>query len=51
MLGSTTVSRLADPDYRGEAKTVREYVVESILDQGVYVVPGYPDRIMPQWYG
>jgi mono/diheme cytochrome c family protein len=51
VLGSTGTTRLADPGYRGEAKTVREYIVESILAPGVYVVPGYPDRAMPRWYG
>ncbi|MGH7230465.1 MAG: c-type cytochrome [Nitrospiraceae bacterium] len=51
LLGSTGSTRLADPAYRGEAKTLREYIVESILAPGVYVVSGYPDRVMPQWYG
>lgn len=43
--------RLADPNYRGTATTVHEYIMESILKPGVYVVPGYPDRVMPRWYG
>ncbi len=51
LLGSTGPARLADPGYRGQARTVREYVVESILSPGVYVVSGYPDGVMPQWYG
>jgi mono/diheme cytochrome c family protein len=50
-LGVTGERRLADPDYHGEAKTVREYIVESILTPGAYVVPGYADRVMPRWYG
>jgi hypothetical protein len=51
VLGTTGPQRLADPGYRGDAKTVREYVIESILKPGAYVVPGYPDRAMPRWYG
>ncbi len=50
-LGATGPTRLADPRYRGRAKSVHEYVIESILNPGVYVVPGYPDRTMPPWYG
>lgn len=51
VLGATGRQRLADPRYQGRAETVREYVIESILTPSVYVVPGYPDRAMPQWYG
>ncbi|MCA9472640.1 MAG: c-type cytochrome [Nitrospirales bacterium] len=43
--------RLADPNYHGKATTVHEYIMESILEPGAYVVPGYPDRVMPRWYG
>lgn len=50
-LGRTGPVRLADPRYRGQATTVHEYVIESILNPGVYVVAGYPDRAMPRWYG
>jgi hypothetical protein len=50
-LGRTGPTRLADPHYRGQAATVHEYVIESILSPGAYVVPGYPDRVMPRWYG
>lgn len=51
VLGTTGRQRLADPRYQGRAETVREYVIESILTPSVYVVPGYPDRAMPHWYG
>ena len=50
-VGTSGPQRLADPNYRGRARTVREYVIESILNPSVYVVPGYPDRTMPPWYG
>lgn len=51
VLGTTGPQRLADPNYKGEAKTVRDYVVESILSPGTYVVTGFPDHVMPRWYG
>lgn len=51
VLGTTGPRRLADPAYAGRAGTVREYVIESILDPGRYVVPGFQDRVMPRWYG
>jgi hypothetical protein len=42
---------LNDPAYRGYAKTVHEYVIESVLEPGLFVVPGYPSGTMPTWYG
>ena len=51
ILGSTARQRLADANYRGEATTEREYILESVLNPGAYIVPGYPDRVMPRWYG
>jgi len=51
VLGETAPQRLADPNYHGTAKTVREYIQESILSPGAYVAPGYPDQVMPRWYG
>jgi len=51
LLGATGPARLADPAYRGHAKTVHEYVIESVLEPGLFVVPGYPSGTMPTWYG
>ena len=51
LLGKTGPARLADPRYSGRAKTVREYIVESIVAPQDYIVPGYPERTMPPWYG
>lgn len=51
VLGTTGTERLSDPLYQGAASTVKEYIVESILMPRAYVVPGYPDRTMPPWYG
>jgi mono/diheme cytochrome c family protein len=51
VLGINGSKRLADPNYHGEAKTPRDYIYESILAPGAYVVPGYADHVMPRWYG
>ncbi len=51
VLGTTARQRLADPNYHGRATTEWEYIQESVLNPGAYVVPGYPDRVMPRWYG
>jgi mono/diheme cytochrome c family protein len=51
VLGVTGPARLADPAYRGHATTVHEYVIESVIEPGVFVVPGYPAVTMPTWYG
>ena len=51
ILGTTGLRRLADPSYTGGAKTIHEYVVESVVDPRRYVVPGYPALTMPTWYG
>lgn len=51
VLGLTGPLRLADPAYRGQAETLHEYVIESILRPGAYVVSGFPDHTMPRWYG
>jgi mono/diheme cytochrome c family protein len=51
ILGMNGPIRLADPNYKGTAESVREYIQESILTPGAYVVPGYFDRVMPRWYG
>jgi len=51
LLATMGPARLADPTYRGHAKTVHDYVIESVLEPGVFVVPGYPAGTMPIWYG
>jgi hypothetical protein len=51
LLGTTGPQRLVAASYTGTAKTVHEYVVESVVEPNVYVVPGYPERTMPTWYG
>lgn len=45
--------RIKDPNYKGKAKTARDYVKESILDPSAYVVfneeagESFPDGLMP----
>jgi len=51
VLGTTGAQRLKDPGYRGQAKTVHEYIVESVLEPQRFVVQGYPEHTMPTWYG
>ncbi|MCX5723494.1 MAG: hypothetical protein NTX84_03030 [Nitrospirae bacterium] len=51
IVGATGPARLADPSYRGHAQTVHDYVIESVLEPGVFVVAGYPAGTMPTWYG
>jgi hypothetical protein len=51
LLGTTGPARLADPSYRGHAQRVHDYVIESVLEPGLFVVPGYPAGTMPTWYG
>lgn len=51
ILGTTGPQRLKDSTYRGEARTVHDYIVESVLDPQRFVVPGYPEHTMPTWYG
>ncbi|NOT23107.1 MAG: hypothetical protein HOP22_10355 [Nitrospiraceae bacterium] len=51
LLATTGPMRLADPAYRGHAKTVHDYVVESVLEPGLFIAPGYPADTMPTWYG
>ncbi len=50
-IGTTGSDRLRDPTYRGHAGTVHEYVIESVVEPGLFVVPGYPAGTMPTWYG
>ncbi len=51
ILGTTGQQRLNDLEYHGQAKTVHEYIVESVLDPQRFVVRGYPEHTMPTWYG
>jgi hypothetical protein len=47
---TTAPKRIVDPDYKGKATNVREYIIESIVDPSVHVVKGFPDNMMPKDY-
>ena len=49
--GTSAPMRLKDPSYQGKAKSVREYVTESILDPSAFVVKPFPDNQMPKDFG
>ena len=43
--------RISDPGYHGAATSVREYIMESIIDPNLYVVPGFDKDLMPHDFG
>jgi cytochrome c2 len=43
--------RLKDPAYHGQAKTVRDYVMESVISPGTYVAKPFQDNVMPRDFG
>ncbi len=49
--GSSAPKRLKDPNYKGHAGSVREYITESILSPSAYVVTDFPDGQMPKNFG
>ncbi|MGH7231837.1 MAG: nitric oxide reductase [Nitrospiraceae bacterium] len=44
-------TRIKDPGYKGGAKTVREYITESVINPSAYVVKPFPDGVMPKIFG
>ncbi len=44
-------ARLRDPAYKGTAKSVREYITESVIAPSAFVVKGFPDNTMPKVFG
>ncbi len=38
-------------DYKGKAKTVPDYIMESIVEPSAYVVKAFPDNTMPKVFG
>ena len=51
MEGTNAPLRLKDAAYRGNAKTTRDYVAESIVSPGTYVVKPFQDGVMPKDFG
>lgn len=50
VMGTAGRKRLKESNYKGTAKSVREYVMESILDHDQYVPRGYRSVPMPLNY-
>jgi nitric oxide reductase subunit C len=46
-LAQTAAQRVQDPGYTGEATTAEEYIHESIVNPGGYVVPDYANAMPP----
>ncbi len=44
-------SRIKDRNYHGKARTIREYITESILYPSIYVPTGTVDNTMPKVFG
>jgi len=51
MEGTNAPVRLKDPGYQGHAKTTRDYIAESIVTPGTYVVKPFQDNVMPRDFG
>ena len=49
--GTNALLRMKDKDYKGSAKTVPDYIMESIVSPSVYVVKPFPDNTMPKVFG
>ncbi|GKS59116.1 hypothetical protein YTPLAS18_26430 [Nitrospira sp.] len=49
--GSNAPKRIKSGDYKGKAKSTREYIMESVVDPSAYVVKPFPDGIMPKIFG
>ena len=49
--GTNALLRMKDKDYHGSAKTVPDYIMESIVSPSVYVVKPFPDNTMPKVFG
>jgi cytochrome c2 len=51
MEGTNAPMRLKDSGYHGHAKTTRDYIAESIVTPGTYVVKPFQDGVMPKDFG
>ena len=50
-VGAAAEERIRDPNYKGSARTAREYLMESIVQPGAYRVPGFAGTrfVMPSY--
>lgn len=49
-IGERGAQRIADPAYTGSAESAEQYILESIVQSGVFIVPNYAN-VMPNNYG
>lgn len=49
-IGTRAQTRYTQSDYTGNAETAEQYLFESIVQTGAYVVPGFPENLMPANY-
>lgn len=49
--GTNAPTRIKSPDYKGTAKSTREYIMESVVNPSAYVVKPFPDGVMPKIFG
>ncbi|HJS66500.1 MAG TPA: c-type cytochrome [Nitrospiraceae bacterium] len=49
--GTNALLRMKDKEYKGSAKTIPDYIMESIVDPSAYVVKPFPDNTMPKIFG
>lgn len=50
-LAARAESRIEQPDYQGSATTAEEYLVESVVQSGAFIVEGYDQVAMPTNFG
>lgn len=49
--GTNAPMRIKSADYKGTAKSTREYIMESVVNPSAYVVKPFPDGVMPKIFG
>lgn len=50
-IGDRAAQRLTEADYSGNAETPEQYLLESIVAPGAFIVPGFDTVQMPATYG
>jgi mono/diheme cytochrome c family protein len=50
-IGDRSASRFSEADYKGQASSPEQYLLESIVQTDAYVVSGFQPGIMPANYG
>ncbi len=50
-IATEAAERIKDPNYKGQATDAAGYIRESIVTPSAYVVPNYPDHVMPATFG